>query len=152
MPSTIQAQLVDDMKNAMRAHESLKLNTIRFMMSAIKNWQIDNRDKVVDDKVDDKDAQSVIAKEVKKIIDANAEFKAAGRMDLVEEEEKKLEIMRAYLPKQMSDEDLEAKVKEVIAGLPDKNMGMAMKAVMAAVGGQADGGKVSALVKQHLNA
>lgn len=146
MPSQIRLQLTEDMKNAMRARDSVKLTTIRFMISEIKNFEIDNGEQ------DDAGVQKVIAREVKKIKDAMVDFEKAGRQDLVDEETVKVAIMEAYLPKQMSDEELKAKVEAAISSLPDKNMGAAMKAAMAAVGGQADGGRVSALVKQLLSA
>ena len=141
---TLKQQLTEDMKNAMRAHESLKLNTIRFLMAAVKNWEIDNGEQ------DDAGVQKIIAREVKKMNDALVDFKKAGREDLVAEEEEKLRVMEAYLPKQMDDAELEAIVKRVAATVEPKNMGSVMKAVMAEVQGKADGGKVSALVKQVL--
>lgn len=142
--SALKTQLTDDMKNAMRAKEMMKLNTIRFLLAAIKNWEIDNGDAA------DKDVQQAIAREVKKMKDAIGDFEKAGRQDIVDEENAKLAVMEAYLPTQMSDDDLKAKVAEVAAKSQDKNFGLVMKAVMAEVQGQADGGRVSAMVKQVL--
>ena len=82
--------------------------------------------------------------------DANVEFEKGGRQDLVDEEKAKIVLMEEYLPKQMSDEELAQIVKEVVSSATDKNFGMIMKSVMAKVQGKADGGRVSAMVKQSL--
>src|SRR5258708_1207964 len=144
--SALKTQLTEDMKNAMRAHESAKLGVIRFLLSELKNFEIDNGEQ------DDAGVLKVIARELKKIKDALGDFEKAGRQDLVDEEKVKIAVMESYLPKQISDEDLMAVVKEVLASTDDKNFGNLMKAVMAKVQGQADGGRVSAMVKQATTA
>jgi uncharacterized protein YqeY len=142
--SDLKAQLTEDMKNAMRAHDSVKLNTVRFLLSELKNWEIDNGVQ------DDAGVMKIIQREVKKMKDAIEDFKSGNRDDLVQEENAKVAILESYLPKQMSDEDLMKHVKEVVSSSEDKNFGILMKAVMARVQGQADGGRVSALLKQAL--
>jgi uncharacterized protein YqeY len=142
--TNLRAQLTEDMKNAMRAHDSVKLGVIRFLLSELKNWEIDHGPQ------DDNGIQQVIARELKKMKEAVEEFKKGDRQDLVDEEMPKIEIVQSYLPAALSDDELKAKVKAAIDALPDKNFGAAMKAAMAAVQGQADGGRVSALVKELL--
>jgi uncharacterized protein YqeY len=145
MPSTLKTQLTEDMKNAMRARDMVRLNVIRFLLSELKNWEIDNGEQ------DDAGVQKVIAREVKKVKDAIVDFQKAGREDIVEEENVKIAIMEEYLPKQMTDEDLLKIVHEVVASSEQKDFGNLMKAVMAKVQGQADGSRVSAMVKQALS-
>jgi uncharacterized protein len=142
--SALKARLTEDMKQAMRDRASVKLNTIRFLLSAIKNWEIDNGEQ------DDAGVTKIIAKEVKKMKDANIEFEKGGRQDLVEEELVKIAFMEEYLPKQLSAEEVEAIAKEVIDSSEQKDFGTLMKAVMAKVQGKADGGAVSAAVKKLL--
>lgn len=143
--SQLRSQLTEDMKNAMRAKDSMRLNTVRFIMSAVRNWEIDNGEPT------DQDILKLIAKEVKQMKDANAEFSKGGREDLVEEENKKIAILEEYLPQQLSEAELEAAVKEVKAELGDADFGTTMRAVMAKVQGKADGAAVSAMVKKLSN-
>ncbi len=140
--SALKTQLTEDMKNAMRAHDSARLGVIRFLLAELKNFEIDNGEQ------DDAGVLKVIARELKKIKDALGDFEKAGRQDLVDQEKLKIAVMESYLPKQMSDEELMAVVKEVLASTDDKNFGNLMKTVMAKVQGQADGGRVSAMLKQ----
>jgi uncharacterized protein YqeY len=144
MPSTLKTQLTEDMKNAMRAHDSVRLNVIRFLLSELKNWEIDNGEQANDG------VEKVIAREVKKVKDALVDFQKAGRQDLVDEENVKIAIMEEYLPKQMEDEELRKIVQDVVNSAEQKDFGSLMKAVMVKVQGQADGGRVSAMVKQAL--
>lgn len=137
-------QLREDMKQAMRDHDAMKLNTIRFLMSEIKNYEIDNGEQ------DDAGIMKIIQKQVKQMKDANVEFEKAGRSDLVEEEKKKLAILEAYLPQQMSEEELTGIVEQVMAETENKQMGPIISEVMKRVAGKADGGRVSAIVRSKL--
>lgn len=140
----IKTQLIEDMKIAMKAKDTVKLGVIRFLRSEIKNFEIDNGDQ------DDKGVEKVISSQAKKIKDALNDFRAAGRNDLVVEEEAKLVILESYLPKQMSDDELRAIVSKIVDETEDKNMGKLIGAVVRAVDGKADGGRVSAMVKEKL--
>lgn len=140
----LQEQLMEDMKQAMRDKNMLKLGVIRLLRSEIKNFEIDNGPQ------DDAGVQKVIASQVKKMKDALIEFKNAGRDDIVADEEAKLVIMEAYLPQQLSDEELETIVTRVVAAAEDKNMGKLIGVVMKEVAGKADGNRVSALVRSKL--
>ena len=144
--SQLKATFMEDIKTAMKAHDSEKLNTIRFLLSELKNFEIDNGVQ------DDAGVTKIIAREVKKQKDALNDFKNAGRTDLVEEVEKKILVMEAYLPQQMSDEELRSHVKEVVALEEKKDFGTVMKAVMARTQGKADGSRVSTMVKEELGA
>lgn len=140
----IKSQLTEDMKQAMRDKDTDKLGTIRFLLSEIKNVEIDEGVQ------DDAGVQKIISRQIKQIRDARTEFERAGRTDLVEQEDAKLAVLEAYLPAQLSDNELEALVDEAIAESVDKNMGKIIGAVMQKAAGQADGGRVAAAVRNKL--
>lgn len=140
----LQAQLLEDMKQAMRDKDMDKLGVIRFLRSEIQNFQIDHGEQ------DDAGIQKIIASQVKKLKDAVSEFKAAGREDLVSQEESKIAIMESYLPEQLSDMELEKIIDDVIASAEDTNMGKLIGAAMQKVAGKADGSRVSALIRSKL--
>lgn len=142
---TLKQQLTEDMKQAMRDRNMLKLGVIRFLLSEIKNFEIDNGEQ------DDAGVTKVIASQLKKSKDALNDFKNAGREDIVADEEAKILVMESYLPQQMSDSELEAIVTEVLASTEEKNMGKLIGMVMPKVAGKADGGRVSAMVKAKLS-
>jgi hypothetical protein len=142
--SNLKQRLSDDMKQAMRDRASVKLNTIRFMLSEIKNFEIDNGEQ------DDAGIEKLIAREVKSMKDVIVEYQQGAREDLAEAEVEKIAILENYLPKQLSDDELGAIVSEVLSGLTQPTMGDAISAVRSRVGGQADGGRIAALVKQQL--
>lgn len=141
---TLQEQLMEDMKQAMRDKNTVKLGVIRLLRSEIQNYKIDHGDQ------DDDGVQKIIASLVKKMKDAVVEFKNAGRDDLVTEEVEKIAIMETYLPKQLSDTELDAIVTKVVSQTEDKNMGKLIGAVMKEVAGKADGTRVSTLIRQKL--
>ncbi len=141
---TLKQQLTEDMKQAMRDHASLKLNTIRLVLSDIKNYEIDHGEQ------DEAGVQSLVAKQVKMMKDAVTDFTKGGRQDIVEEELKKIAVLESYLPAQMDEAALTAIVEEVVASMPGAQMGQVIGAVMGRVKGQADGGRVSAVVKAAL--
>ena len=142
---TISEQLLADMKAAMKAHDSDKLATIRFLRSTIQNAEIDGASD------DDASVQKIIASQVKKSKEAVAEFQAAGRDDLAESEQAKITVMEGYLPAQLSDEQLQAVVTQVVqAAGSGANVGQLIGQVVKQVAGQADGGRVKAMVEQVL--
>jgi len=143
--SQLKDQLVEDMKNAMRARDSVRLGVIRFILSELKNFEIDNGVQ------EDDGVEKVIAREIKKVKDAMIDFDKGGRQDLVEQEREKVGMMEVYLPQQMSDEELQTVVTSVMTTAERRDFGHVMKAVMAQVQGKADGSRVSTMVKQALS-
>lgn len=141
---TLQQQLIEDMKTAMKARDTVKLSVIRFLRSEIKNYEIDHGEQ------DDQGVQKIIATQVKQTKDAITEFDKGGRQDLVDQELAKVEVLESYLPEQLTDEELQQIVSEVVAKQGGKNMGQLMSAVMAQVQGRAAGNRVAAMVKQQL--
>ncbi|MCI2109455.1 MAG: GatB/YqeY domain-containing protein [Acidaminococcaceae bacterium] len=147
---SLRATLSADMKQAMKDREAGKqrLAVIRMAWAAIRNKEIDAKKEL-----DDNEVCALLMKEVKQREDSITEFKKADRTDLVEANEQEIAILRKYLPEQLSDEDLKAMVQETIAATGAKtmkDMGKVMGAVMAKAKGRAEGGKISAFVRELL--
>lgn len=136
------------MVTALKAGESDKVGVLRLLITAMKNEQIK-----VGGELSDEQALKVLASQAKQRKDSIVAYKEAGRQDLVDQESAELPVIEAYLPAQMSDEDLEVLVKEAISetGATEMSqMGQVIGAAMKKVQGQADGGRVSAAVKKLL--
>ncbi|AKM81149.1 MAG: GatB/Yqey domain-containing protein [Candidatus Pacebacteria bacterium GW2011_GWF2_38_9] len=142
---TLKEQLMEDMKNAMRAHETLKLDVVRMIRSDVKNFEIDNGE------ADDEKVQKIIKSMLKQQKDALVDFLRAARQDLIDETNSKIEIFASYLPTELSDAELEAVVAEVLASVENKDFGPLMGQVMKKVGSRADGGRVTAFLKKALS-
>ena len=143
---SIQKQILDDVKTAMKARETEKLSTLQ---SAIKNKEIEVRP----NEVSDQDVTSVIKKMVKQRKEAAEQYSNAGRTELAEKENAESKILEAYLPEQMSEEQVAKIVEEVIAATGAssmKDMGAVMKEVQAKTAGTADGKLISQIVKAKL--
>jgi uncharacterized protein len=139
-----------DLKSAMREKDQLKLSVIRMLKSAVKYREIE-----VMKPLDDAGVQQVIASEIKRRRDSVEQYRAGNRADLADKEEAEIAILQAYLPAQMSEDQVRAKVDEVIARVGakgPKDMGAVMKALLPEVQGKAEGKVVSEIVKQRLAA
>lgn len=146
---TIKDELMTEMKDAMKAHDAPRLSAIRLLLAAIKQKEVDEKVAPSDDVV-----IGVIGKLIKQRRDSVEQYRAAKREDLAQKEEFEINVLSKYLPKQMTDEEITAVVKEAIAasGLSGMAaMGKVMGLVKAKVAGKADMGKVSALVKAALS-
>jgi len=145
----LNAQIKSDIKDAMRAKDILKRDTLRNIQVVVKQIEVDERREVTD-----ADMEAILVKYAKQREDALAQFKEAGRDDLVEKEEAELRIVKAYLPEQLDDTELENVLKEIIAqtgATSMKEMGKVMGAAKSAIGSKADGGRISVCVKKLLN-
>ena len=145
---SIKDQLTEDMKQAMKAHNKVALETIRMARANIKNVEINDKKELTEDEV-----IAVLMKEVKMRQDSLAEFEKAGRTDLIDQAKAEIEVLQKYLPAAMEDDELEALVKEVIAetgAASMKDIGKVMPKVIAKAGGRADGKRINAMVKQLL--
>ncbi len=145
----LKEQIKNDIKDAMRAKEIVKRNTLRNIQTAIKQIEVDERRDV-----SDADVESIMMKYLKQREDAKTQFADAGRDDLVEKENAEITIVKAYLPEPMDDTELEAVLKEVIATVGAesmKDMGKVMGAAKGAIGSRADGGRINVLVKKLLS-
>ena len=146
----IKDRIREDMKAAMRAHDAAGLSTIRLLLAAIKQREVDEQIEA-----DDALILSVIAKMVKQRQDSVQQYLSGDRQDLAEHESAEIKVLEAYLPKGLTDEEIAAVVEAAIAEVGMTGMA-AMSKVMAIVKpkvtGRADMGKVSALVKAKLTA
>lgn len=148
MATSLKERITEDMKSAMRAKESDRLGAIRLLLAAIKQKEVDERVAV-----DDAAVLGIIEKLIKQRGDSIEQFDKAGRTDLAGKERAELQLLRAYLPEQMSDADLSAAIDTAIAeagATGPQAMGKVMALLKPRLAGRADLGKVSALVKQRL--
>ncbi|MBI5043820.1 MAG: GatB/YqeY domain-containing protein [Nitrospirae bacterium] len=146
---SLQEQLVNDMKEAMKSGDSVKVSTIRMLKAAIKNKEIEKGGTSY--KLSDKEILEVIATGIKQRKDSIEQFTKGHRQDLAEKEKKELEILLAYMPPQMSDEDVRAEVKKAIAetsASSQKDIGKVMKVLMPKISGRADGAVVNRIVRE----
>lgn len=143
-------RLNNDMKEAMKSKEKDKLSVIRMIKASLQNEGI----KLGKKELSEEEELTVLSREVKQRKDSLQEFEKAGREDLVEKIRTELQYVEAYLPKQLSEEELSEIVKETIfeTGAASKaDMGKVMAAIMPKVKGKADGSLVNKLVQQHLS-
>lgn len=138
---TLKEKLSEDFKEAMKARDEIRKTTVNLIRAAIKQVEVDTRTEL-----DEEAVLGVIAKQVKMRKDALPDFEKAGRTDLLETYNKEIDILMAYLPEQMTIEEIQKIVREVMAELEieggKQNMGKLMGAVMPKVKGKADGGDV----------
>lgn len=149
MASEILDRLLADIKVAMKARESERLETLRFLHSEIKNFEVNERKKPTDD-----DVAAIVGKAIKSRQDSIEQFQAGGREDLVAREQAQLEICKAYQPEQLGEAEIEALVDEVIeqtGAAGKRDTGKVMKELMPRVKGKADGRMVSAIVGRRLS-
>ena len=144
----LKEKLMDDLKAAMRDKDALRKDTVQMIRAAILQIEKDNGIQVDDDKIIE-----IIAKEAKKRKDAAVDFEKSGRQDLIDRNNKELEIINSYLPAQLSKEEIEAIVKEIIAEIGAtsmKDMGNVMKEAKAKIGASADGKTINEVVRALL--
>ena len=137
------------MKAAMRAKDAARLSTIRLLLAAIKQREVDERIQL-----DDAAVLGVIEKMIKQRRESIAQFESAARTDLAEAEKAEVQVLSAYLPAQMSEAEIQKEVDSVISATGAsgaKDMGKVMAALKSRLAGKADMGKVSALVKAKLS-
>ena len=141
-------QIPEDLKTALRGKKSLDLMVLRMLQAAIKNREIDNKGEL-----NDEDIIQVVSSEIKKRRDSIEEFKKVGRDDAAETEQLEIDVLMKYMPEQLSEDDVAAKVAELVAesGAKSlKDLGIAMKIVMPALKGKADGKLINKYVRQQL--
>jgi uncharacterized protein YqeY len=145
---SVEKQLLEDMKLAMKSGNKIELDTIRMLRAQIKSASIDKKDDL-----DEAELAQVLQKEAKKRKEAIGMYKQGNREDLVKKEEAELSVIAKYLPEQLSEKDLEDIIQSSIESLQvtsEKDMGRVMGAIMPKVKGKADGKLVQQKVKDHL--
>jgi uncharacterized protein len=152
---TLKEQITEDMKTAMRAKDAERLGTIRLLLAACKQKEVDER--VV---LDDLAVIAIVDKLIKQRKDSITAFTAANRMDLADKESAELKVLEAYLPQRLGADEVKAAVAAIVTQLGAElgravgpaDMGKVMGAVKAQLAGKADMGQVSAAVKAALAA
>ncbi|MEX3958158.1 MULTISPECIES: GatB/YqeY domain-containing protein [Trinickia] len=145
---SLKDRINDDMKSAMRARESERLATIRLLLAAIKQREVDERTTL-----DDTAVTAVIDKMIKQRKDSISQFEAAGRTDLVDKETAELAVLAGYMPAQLSEAEIAAEVQAAVAqtgAAGPQDMGKVMGVLKGKLAGRADMTAVSALVKAAL--
>ena len=145
---TLKEQITEDMKTAMRAKDSERLGTIRLLLAALKQKEVDERIEL-----DDAMVVAIVDKMVKQRKDSIAAFTTGGRTDLADKESTEIKVLEVYLPQRMSADEVATAVKAIVAELGASgpgDMGKVMGVVKTRLAGKADMGQVSAAVKSAL--
>ncbi len=143
---SLKEQLKDDLKTAMRAKEIVKRDCIRAINTMIKQIEVDERKELTDE-----DILKLIQKGIKQREEAVTQYKEASRDDLVQKEQEQINVFKEYLPQQMSDEDLESKMKELIVEVGAtsmKDIGKVMGQASKRFAGVADGKRINEMTKK----
>ncbi|AJG20416.1 GatB/YqeY domain-containing protein [Cupriavidus basilensis] len=145
---SLKARVTEDMKAAMRARETERLGTIRLLLAAIKQREVDERIEL-----DDTAVQAVIEKLIKQRKDSISQFTQAGRTDLADKESAEIEVLKVYMPAALSDAEVAAEVQAAVTetgATGPQDMGKVMAVLKAKLAGRADMTAVSGLVKAAL--
>ncbi len=143
---SLKEQIVNDMKDAMRARDAKRLGTIRMLTAAMKQKEVDDRIEL-----DDRQILAVIEKMIKQRKDSIAQFEAGGRPDLADNEKAEVDVLSAYMPAALPMEAIEKEVADAVKGASGpQDMGKIMGALKTRLAGRADMSVVSALVKKAL--
>ncbi|MGP1484761.1 MAG: GatB/YqeY domain-containing protein [Campylobacter sp.] len=141
---TIREQILEDIKTAMKEKDNFRRDTLRLVNSVIKQVEIDERVLMSDDKV-----LPILQTQIKRRLDSASQYRAGGREDLATNEENEIKIMTAYLPKQLSANELESEIKSIIEGLGEGvNLGAVMKVAKEKIGARSDGKSISECAKR----
>ena len=145
---SLKAKINDDMKAAMRAKDAPRLSAVRLLLAAMKQKEVDERVELTDT-----DIVTIIDKMIKQRRDSIAQFEKGGRQDLADNEKFEITVLQAYMPKSLTDAEVEAEIAAAIQAAGAKamaDMGKVMAVLKPKLAGKADMGKVSALVKTRL--
>lgn len=141
-------RLMEEMKDAMKKREQIKLSAIRMVRAGIKNKEIE-----IGRELNDEDVIGIIKSAIRQRKDSYTQFFNANRLDLADKEKNEIDILSVYLPQQMSEDDIKKRVKEVISevgAFTAKDMGRVMKILMPELKGKADGDLINKIVKESL--
>lgn len=145
----LKEKLLEDLKNAMKEKDETRKNAVQMVRAAILQVEKDNATAL-----DDNQITQIIAKEVKKRKDSLADFEKANRQDLIDQINEEIEVLEGYLPKQLTDEELEEIVSKIVTEVGAtniKDMGKVMKEAKAQIGARADGKRINEMVKKILD-
>lgn len=146
---SLKNKLMDDLKSAMKDKDTIRKNAVQMVRASVLQVEKDNKITL-----DDEGVVEVVAKEVKKRKDVLPEYEKSGRQDLIDELNREIEVLMAYLPQQMTEEEIEALVIDAIAQAEAKSMkdiGKVMAVIMPKTKGKADGKVINQFVRKHLS-
>ena len=146
--TTLKERLNEDLKNAMRAHDATRRDTLRHVLAAVKQVEVDTRKEL-----SDADVEQVLTREAKRRRESIEGFEKGGRADLVAQEQGELQLIESYLPQQMSRAEIEVLARQAIAesgASSPAQMGAVMQKLMPRVKGKADGKLVNQVVRELL--
>ena len=146
---SLKDKLMDDLKSAMKDKDTIRKNAVQMVRASVLQVEKDNKITL-----DDEGVVEVVAKEVKKRKDVLPEYEKSGRQDLIDELNREIQVLMAYLPQQMSEEEIEALVIDAIAQAEAKSMkdiGKVMAVIMPKTKGKADGKVINQFVRKHLS-
>ena len=145
---SLDEKIVEDLKKAMKEKDALRLSCLRMLKTALKNLQVDKQRKLRDEEI-----QGVISSLIKKGKESATEFRSAGREELALKEETEVAIFYGYMPRQLTPEDMENTLREIISELSAENLsdlGKVMKVAMPRMAGKAQGKEVNEIAKRLL--
>lgn len=144
----LKQQIQQDLKQALKNKRALEVSVLRMLVSAVSNEEIAQKKKELG--LSNEEIIFIISRQIKQRKDSIEQYKKGGRLELAEQEERELEVLKGYLPEQISEQEIRANVKEVVAsGISD--FGAVIGKVMAELKGQADGSLVRKIVEQELD-
>ena len=141
---SIREQILADIKEAMKAKDEFKRDTLRTLNAALKQVEVDQRIEMTDEVV-----LPLLQKEIKKRADSVELYIKGAREDLAKKEQGEIELIKAYLPAQLSDEELKEKIKKIIEGV-GRNLGAVMKIAKDEIGASAEAKRISMIAKELL--
>ena len=141
---SIREQILADIKEAMKAKDEFKRDTLRTLNAALKQVEVDQRIEMTDEVV-----LPLLQKEIKKRADSVELYLKGAREDLAKKEQSEIELIKAYLPAQLSDDELKEKIKSIIEKV-DKNLGAVMKMAKDEIGASAEAKRISMIAKELL--
>ena len=149
MSSLLLTKIKEELNVALKASNKEKVETLRFLLSEIGNYEIDKYPPSVKGEMTDEDVISVLQKQVKRHRESIEMFEKGARMDLVEKEKIELGILQSYLPAQMGEEEVRAKIKAIKDANSGGDFGSLMKLAIGELKGKVDGGLVSKILKEE---
>lgn len=145
----MKAKLNQDLKEALKAKDEVKLRTVRMLLAAIKNFEVEKMGPATDEEI-----FQIMSKEIKKRQEAIEMYEKGGRPDLAQAEKQEVEVIQSYMPNQLSEEEIRELARKVISEMnlkSPKDVGTAMKVIMPQVKGRADGKLVNKIVSELLS-
>lgn len=144
----LKAKLSQDLKDAMKNRDEARVRTLRMVLAAIKNFEVEKMGSATDEEI-----FQIMSKEIKRRQEAIEMYEKGGRQDLARAEGEEIQIIQSYMPKQMSEEEIRELARKIISELKltgPKDVGAAMKAIMPHIKGKADGRLVNKIVSELL--